>query len=41
MVREDHLSSVHFDTRQYSHIVWKDEDDLYSKLFNRIRATIN
>ncbi|MEW4223150.1 hypothetical protein [Rossellomorea marisflavi] len=39
--REDSLSELHFDTRQYSHIVWKDEDELYSKLLNRIRATIN
>jgi nucleoside 2-deoxyribosyltransferase len=39
--RQDHLSEIHFDTRQYSHIVWENESDLYHKLYNRIRATIN
>lgn len=39
--RHDHLDKVHFDTRQYSHIVWETEEDLKEKLFNRIRATIN
>jgi len=38
--REDDLENLHFDTRQYSHIVWKDEKDLYKKLDNRIKATI-
>jgi nucleoside 2-deoxyribosyltransferase len=41
MCRHDHLKEVHFDTRQYSHIVWENEDDLYKRLLNRIRATIN
>lgn len=39
--RADHLADLHFDTRQYSHIVWENEEDLYNKLFNRIRATIH
>ncbi len=38
--REDDLENLHFDTRQYSHIVWTDEVDLYTKLNNRIKATI-
>jgi nucleoside 2-deoxyribosyltransferase/ribosomal protein S27E len=38
--REDHLKDIHFDTRQYAHIVWDTEEDLYQKLYNRIRATI-
>ena len=38
--REDIISHVHFDTRQYNHIVWKDTADLKEKLLNRIRATI-
>lgn len=38
--RQDHINSVHFDTRQYNHIIWTDENDLYQKLLNRIRATI-
>lgn len=39
--RDDYLDSIHFDTRQFSHIVWENEYDLYKKLYNRIRATIN
>ncbi len=38
--REDKIHEVHFDTRQYNHIVWKDEKDLYEQLKNRIQATI-
>lgn len=38
--REDMIEHVHFDTRQFNHIVWTDTDDLYTKLVNRIRAVI-
>lgn len=38
--REDCIQDVHFDTRQYNHIVWKKPEDLYKKLKNRIEATI-
>lgn len=38
--REDFIDKSHFDTRQYNHIVWKDEKDLYEKLLRRIEATI-
>lgn len=38
--RKDQLGEIHFDTRQYNHLVWEDEEDLYKQLFNRIRATI-
>ncbi|MEK3909645.1 nucleoside 2-deoxyribosyltransferase [Oceanobacillus sp. FSL W7-1309] len=38
--RNNDLENLHFDTRQYSHIVWENEEDLYIKLMNRIRATI-
>lgn len=31
---------LHFDTRQYNHILWDNENDLYTKLLNRIRATV-
>lgn len=31
---------LHFDTRQYNHILWDNENDLYIKLLNRIRATV-
>lgn len=39
-VRADDLSNVHFDTRQYNHIVWDSEADLRYKLENFILATI-
>jgi hypothetical protein len=38
--KDTSLKDVHFDTRQYAHIVWKDATDLYSQLKNRIAATI-
>ncbi len=38
--RADAINHVHFDTRQYNHIVWTDPDDLQRKLVNRIRAVI-
>lgn len=38
-VREDEIRDVHFDTRQYNHIVWKDPQDLRLKLGDRIHAT--
>lgn len=31
---------VHFDTRQYNHIVWTDPQDLREKLGDRLKATI-
>lgn len=39
-VQEDWVDKLHFDTRQYNHIVYKDENELYSKLKARIEATI-
>lgn len=39
-VRSDCMDHVHFDTRQFSHIVWDDPSDLRAKLRNRIGATI-
>jgi hypothetical protein len=38
--REASLADLHFDTRQYSHIVWKTPADLFAQLKNRIGATI-
>lgn len=38
--REDHKENLHFDTRQYNHIFWTDETDLFEKLRRRIEATI-
>ena len=40
LVREDEVGKFHFDTRQYAHIVYKDNADLLTKLTSRIRATI-
>lgn len=39
-VRKDQLNDVHFDTRQYNHIVWKTPEELKEKLFQLIRAVI-
>jgi hypothetical protein len=39
-VREDVLPFVHFDTRQFAHIVWKDAADLRQQLSRRISATL-
>jgi len=39
-VREDDLCNVHFDTRQYNHIVWKTSEDLKESLYNLICAVI-
>jgi hypothetical protein len=36
----DLIDQVHFDTRQFSHIVWSEPQDLKVKLRNRIRAVI-
>jgi hypothetical protein len=38
--RKDNIGSLHFDTRQYSHVVWETPDELKGKLTNRILATI-
>ncbi|MBI3815280.1 MAG: hypothetical protein HY279_12565 [Nitrospinae bacterium] len=39
-VREDDLKNIHFDTRQYNHIVWKTPEDLKEKLYDCICAVI-
>ncbi|MHC4124718.1 MAG: nucleoside 2-deoxyribosyltransferase, partial [Planctomycetota bacterium] len=39
-VKEDDVEKLHFDTRQYNHIVYDSPEDLYEKLYNRICATI-
>jgi nucleoside 2-deoxyribosyltransferase len=38
--KDTSLSDLHFDTRQYSHIVWRTPTDLGVQLRNRIGATI-
>lgn len=37
-VRRDELDKVHFDTRQYNHIVWSTPEDLASQLYNFVYA---
>jgi hypothetical protein len=38
--REDDLPNVHFDTRQFNHVVWKNSTDLRQRLEARIRGTV-
>lgn len=38
--RKKNLNDLHFDTRQFNHIVWETPDDLRAQLLNRITATI-
>lgn len=38
--RKDWLDRLHFDTRQYNHIVWEKSDDLKQQLVDRIAATV-
>ena len=38
--REDILEDIHFDTRQYNHIIWKTPEDLKIRLTNRIAAVV-
>lgn len=40
MCRADHIEHVHFDTRQFNHLVWEKPEDLKTKLQNRIGAVI-
>lgn len=39
-VRQDHLKGVHFDTRQYNHIVWETPAELRERLHYRVMATL-
>jgi nucleoside 2-deoxyribosyltransferase len=39
-VRDDDLPNVHFDTRQYRHIVWKTEEELAVELRNLLVAVL-
>lgn len=38
--RKDDEDNLHFDTRQYNHIIWEKPEDLKKQLINRIRATL-
>jgi nucleoside 2-deoxyribosyltransferase len=39
-VRKDDLPNVHFDTRQYNHVVWETESDLAHQMYFRVIAAI-
>jgi len=39
-VRSDDLKNVHFDTRQYNHIVWETEQQLADQLYLFVTALI-
>ncbi|WP_394653065.1 hypothetical protein [uncultured Sphingomonas sp.] len=39
-VRSDQINAVHFDTRQFNHIVWNDPEDLRVRLTRRVQAVI-
>ncbi len=39
-VKKDDLDNVHFDTRQYNHIVWETTDELETRLYDFICAII-
>jgi hypothetical protein len=38
--RADRMPYLHFDTRQFAHIVWNEPEDLRESLYNRIAATL-
>ncbi|MDD5546874.1 MAG: hypothetical protein PHO67_06990 [Candidatus Omnitrophica bacterium] len=38
--KDSEKDELHFDTRQYNHILWKDAEDLHIKLVNRIKASV-
>ena len=40
LCRGDQVSDLHFDTRQYPHIVWREAEDLRVQLRDRLRALI-
>ena len=40
-VREDELDDVHFDTRQFNHIVWRDPSELRQLLAERVAGALD
>ncbi len=40
MCKNEEIDKLAFDTRQYNHIAWNNEEDIYQKLKDRIEATI-
>jgi nucleoside 2-deoxyribosyltransferase len=41
LCKESDINDAHFDTRQYNHILWNNEKELFEKLRNRIDATVS
>ena len=41
LVHKDHVDELHFDTRQYNHIVYESTEDLKKRLYDRIAVTIH
>lgn len=39
-VRKDDLDNVHFDTRQYNHVLWESEAELADKLYHLVYAIV-
>jgi hypothetical protein len=39
-VRQNDLANIHFDTRQFSHVVWESPADLRAKLAARVQVTV-
>lgn len=40
LCKEGEINGAHFDTRQYNHILWNNETELFERLCNRIDAII-
>lgn len=38
--KKDDVDKLSFDTRQYPHIIWENENDLYNQVVNRLKAKI-
>lgn len=38
--RDTDVKNLHFDTRQFNHVIWKNPEDLRQQLTDRIRATV-
>jgi len=38
--KKDDVDKLSFDTRQYPHIIWENEEDLYKQVVNRLKAKI-
>lgn len=40
LCRKDQIEKLHFDIRQYNFILWESTEELYKRLYDRIRAVI-